>query len=544
MYSGHLRRITTGIQDQQDWVRDLTYTYDGAENVTSITDMIAGKVNSFTYDGFDRVGKHLVSTFDKATNATVQESLQQYSYDNLGNLRNKPDVGKLGYEANNLTRLQRLIKTDGTQKNYTYDANGNMLQAGDNVVTWTSDNQPLRIENRKTGTTAQFIYDANQQRVQQITGMVGKSETTTYVNAAFEVVYNDVGVNDRITQYKHHIYVDGAEVAMQVRTLKNNVKQPDELRYLHADALGNIDTITDGHGAVLQRIAYRPFGMRQVTASNDPDYQAWTDRGFTGHEHLDGLGLIHMNARLYDPEIGRFLSPDTYIQAPQNSQNYNRYSYVLNNPLKYTDPSGHFFSSLLHLIEKIGSFLVSYAPTIVSIATAAILGSGAAFLQAVMHGAAAGFMGGLVGSGSLHGAFDGAFWGGITAGVVRGVGHGFGYGNSPSPFGSGKWLVHGIAQGTISELRGGNFRSGFVGAVAGSVAGGASGRVMGSLGVASNVGSRTAVAGIFGGLAAKASGGSFEDGAVSAAFTHLFNYEATLGTWGTAPKPIDWGSDW
>ena len=355
--------------------------------------------------------------------------------------------------------------------------------------------------------TAQFVYDANQQRVQQITGMVGKSETTTYVNSEF--------------------------------------------RYLHADALGNIDTITDSHGAVLQRIAYSPFGTRQVTASNDPDYQAWTDRGFTGHEHLDGLGLIHMNARLYDPEIGRFLSPDTYIQAPYNSQNYNRYSYVLNNPLKYTDPSGHFFSSLLNLIEKIGSFLVSYAPTIAGIAVAAFLGPGATFLQAVMHGAAAGFVGGLVGSGSLRGALEGAFWGGITAGSARGIGHGFGAntlladGSSvapASPFGAGKWLIHGIAQGTISELRGGNFQSGFVGAVAGSVAGGASGRVMGSLGVASNVGSRTAVAGIFGGLAAKASGGSFADGAVSAAFTHLFNYEATVGTWGSAPKPIDWGA--
>ena len=299
--------------------------------------------------------------------------------------------------------------------------------------------------------------------------------------------------------------------------------------------MGNIDTITDSHGAVLQRIAYSPFGTRRVTASNDPDYQAWTDRGFTGHEHLDGLGLIHMNARLYDPEIGRFLSPDTYIQAPHNSQNYNRYSYVLNNPLKYTDPSGHFFSSLLNLIEKIGSFLVSYAPTIAGIAVAAFLGPGATFLQAVMHGAAAGFVGGLVGSGSLRGALEGAFWGGITAGSARGIGHGFGAntlladGSSvapASPFGAGKWLVHGIAQGAISELRGGNFQSGFVGAVAGSVAGGASDSVMGSLGVASNVGSRTAVAGIFGGLAAKASGGSFADGAVSAAFTHLFNAEA------------------
>ena len=59
-----------------------------------------------------------------------------------------------------LTRLQRLTKADGTQKSYSYDANSNILQAGDNIATWTGDNQPLRIENRKTGTTAQFIYDA------------------------------------------------------------------------------------------------------------------------------------------------------------------------------------------------------------------------------------------------------------------------------------------------------------------------------------------------------------------------------------------------
>ena len=68
-------------------MRDLTYTYDGATNVASITDMVAGKVNSFTYDGFDRLGKHLVSTFDQATNATTQESLQQYTYNVLGKRR-------------------------------------------------------------------------------------------------------------------------------------------------------------------------------------------------------------------------------------------------------------------------------------------------------------------------------------------------------------------------------------------------------------------------------------------------------------------------
>jgi hypothetical protein len=96
--------------------------------------MVAGKVNSFTYDGFDRLGKHLVSTFDKATNVTTQESLQQYTYNVLGNIITKPDVGKLSYDPTNLTRLQQLTKADGTQKNYTYDANGNMLQAGNNLM--------------------------------------------------------------------------------------------------------------------------------------------------------------------------------------------------------------------------------------------------------------------------------------------------------------------------------------------------------------------------------------------------------------------------
>ncbi|MDR2473507.1 MAG: RHS repeat-associated core domain-containing protein, partial [Tannerella sp.] len=63
-------------------------------------------------------------------------------------------------------------------------------------------------------------------------------------------------------------------------------------------------------------------------------------RGYTGHEHLTQFGLINMNARLYDPALGRFLSPDPYVQNPFDGQSYNRYAYALNNPLIYTDPSG------------------------------------------------------------------------------------------------------------------------------------------------------------------------------------------------------------
>jgi len=96
-------------------------------------------------------------------------------------------------------------------------------------------------------------------------------------------------------------------------------------------------------GEMLEEYNYDPWGRRRNssnwTYSNVPE-PYYTDRGFTGHEHLDMFNLIHMNGRIYDPEISRFLSPDPFIQDPYNLLNYNRYTYCLNNPLKYSDPTG------------------------------------------------------------------------------------------------------------------------------------------------------------------------------------------------------------
>jgi RHS repeat-associated protein len=68
--------------------------------------------------------------------------------------------------------------------------------------------------------------------------------------------------------------------------------------------------------------------------------QLLIDRGYTGHEHLKTVGLIHMNGRIYDPVLRRFMSPDNFVQDKYNTQNYNRYGYVLNNPLIYVDQNG------------------------------------------------------------------------------------------------------------------------------------------------------------------------------------------------------------
>jgi RHS repeat-associated protein len=124
-----------------------------------------------------------------------------------------------------------------------------------------------------------------------------------------------------------------------------------KLEYWHKDQLGSLIATTDHLGGVTERYAYDPFGKRRYTNSTYDAFGAlvidWTtstnkgsDRGFTGHEHLDDLGLIHMNGRIYDPTIGRFMQADPRISRPFNLQDFDRYSYCFNNPVTCTDPSG------------------------------------------------------------------------------------------------------------------------------------------------------------------------------------------------------------
>jgi RHS repeat-associated protein len=116
-------------------------------------------------------------------------------------------------------------------------------------------------------------------------------------------------------------------------------------RYFHQDHLGSIAVITDEAGVVVERLAYDPWGKRRNANGNtDPTDSLVglsTDRGYTEHEHLDEVGVIHMNGRVFDPLIGRFMSVDPFIQAPFELQSHNRYAYVMNNPLAFTDPSGY-----------------------------------------------------------------------------------------------------------------------------------------------------------------------------------------------------------
>ncbi|MCG7561331.1 RHS repeat-associated core domain-containing protein, partial [Pseudoalteromonas sp. McH1-42] len=124
-------------------------------------------------------------------------------------------------------------------------------------------------------------------------------------------------------------------------------------RFMLDDHLGSTHVIADASGKKEQVMSFDVFGARRnatTWARDFSDQNKFTSkltlRGYTGHEQMDEVGLVHMGGRVYDPILGRFLQADPMVQAPQNIQNFNRYSYVVNNPLNKTDPSGYIFVTL------------------------------------------------------------------------------------------------------------------------------------------------------------------------------------------------------
>ncbi len=219
--------------------------------------------------------------------------------------------------------------------------------------------------------------------------------------------------------------------------------------YIHPDYLGSLQVISDEYGNKIEQMSFDPWGRRRNPAdgtfTNLPTTFLFT-RGFTGHEHYDKFGLINMNARLYDPFLGRFLSPDPQVQAPGYGQNYNRYTYALNNPLKYTDPDGEFVHLILGAIiggyinlamnahkvdnfwQALGYFGIGAAAGALSAGvsigvSAAIAGAGATGVAGASF--ATGFLGtsSAISTGFLSGFVSGSA-AGLTSGFVSGFGNG------------------------------------------------------------------------------------------------------------------------
>ena len=226
-----------------------------------------------------------------------------------------------------------------------------------------------------------------------------------------------------------------------------------------------------------------------------------TGRGFTGHQHVDRLDLIHMNGRTYDPKLGRFMQADIVVQSPFDTQSYNRYSYLMNNPLNGRDPSGY-FSIKENAGLIVGAVLTVWQPW------------GAGIWANIGYGATAGAAGaGANGGNILQGAAIGAFSAAVFSGI-NGPDSSLGWGAS-GDFGQHALNIaaNGVAGGAISVVQGGKFGHGFASAGFSSAAGGA----LRSTNIG-NPGVRVFAASIVGGTASVASGGKFANGAMTAAF--------------------------
>jgi RHS repeat-associated protein len=306
-------------------IQHLAYQFDKLGNLAQRQDLRQSLTETFTYDALDRLD------FSKL-NGTVNLDL---AYNAIGNITSRSDVGNYTYDP-----TKKHAVTAAGSNTYTYDANGNAITRNGQSITWTSYNLPSLI-NGTGGSSSSFSYNPARQRWKQTASYGGTAETTTYIGGILEKV-----VLGGVASWRHHIFGADGEVAIYTRKSTGT----NELHYLSKDHLGSTDVITSSAGAAEVRSSFAAFGQRRNAAgwSGNPSaadgtaITGTTRHGYTGHEMLDNLNLTHMNGRVYDQITGRFLSADPFVQAPFNGQSLNRYSYVFNNPLSSTDPSGFF----------------------------------------------------------------------------------------------------------------------------------------------------------------------------------------------------------
>ena len=382
-------------------------------------------------------------------------------------------------------------------------------------------------------TTTRFAHGPDRARTVQTRVQGATTTTIVYVAGLFE----QLGKTGEATKFVHYIFAGSQRIA--IRTTDNAPSPGDKLRYLHRDHLGSVDTITDAAGAVVERLSYDAFGKRRVAAGES----AWTDpalaiaavntpRGFTGHEHLDDFQLVHMNGRVYDPALGRFMSADPFVQFPESTQGLNRYSYAANNPLSFTDPSGYFIGKLFKVFRNFFRKMLS-VPIFRSIANIAIgIYCGPAAPACIAGGSAllAAASGGDIGD-----IFRAAAVAYVSAVATQAIGQEFG---NPEIFTAdhlGKTIAHGTVGGFIAKASGGSFKHGFLGAGAGQLGAPA----INSL---TSVGARVAAAAVVGGTASKLGGGKFANGAVAGAFARLYGESAATRRRGSPvprkPSPL------
>src|SRR5258708_1809499 len=324
-------------------LQNNSYLFDEVGNLTQRQDSNLGVTENVYYDNLYRLDHTVGDTNTQMTYDAMGRIATWAAYGGATNVNDYTTAqSACTYYANSqIHAVRQGTQGTGVASNC-YDPNGNMTLStwrGSTVVTatWTSYNQPNLITGGwptiASGTsTSQFFYDQNHQRYKQIASYSGSPETTFYVGGLLEKMINSSG-----TAYRHYIPAGNNTVVYTRLSTGTN-----SIYYLTKDHLGSTAVISDSTGNSLVKEKFSALGWNENTSAEEATMATVTRHEFTGHEGLDnaGLWMVNMNGRIYVPSGSTFLSPHPTIAYPRNSQSYNRYSYVNNNPLTYIDPTG------------------------------------------------------------------------------------------------------------------------------------------------------------------------------------------------------------
>jgi RHS repeat-associated protein len=286
-------------------IQDLSYKYDAVANVANIADAINASGNAsdslqnITYDNLDRLKSY-----------TRESQTTTFNYDNIGNIILNEEMGSGQYTYFGETIPHAVWAANG--RGYDYDLAGNMVWRNGQTLVYDEQNRLRQVDN------VHFFYNDAGERVRKI-------------SPAGETVWIDDLYEREPGKTLCHVQADGKRIV-------TFSADGSEFYYYHSDHLGSSSLMTDQSGSLVrQQYGYRAFGSERFSLSIFPSF---TSR-FTGQPYDVETGLYYFQSRYYDPELGRFIQPDSIVPDPGSSQSLNRYSYVLNNPLKYIDPTGH-----------------------------------------------------------------------------------------------------------------------------------------------------------------------------------------------------------
>ena len=319
---GRLKTIKTGTSiPVTPTLQSFEYDYDPNGNIDWIKDYLAAggiQTQTFHYDELNRLKDAQASG---GTDGTYAQ--QVYNYDNsTGNLSSKAGVSytyntQVSCAAGSRT-IPHAASAMGSNE-YSYDCNGNMEYRDiDNVGAYTLvyDAENRLVSMTGTSLNASFVYNGDGERVKATVN----GTTTAYVGNYYE------WSNNSWTKY---YYAGTTRLAMRTSS---------SLYFLLGDHLGSTSIVATSTGVKYSESRYMPWGEDRHTSTTPPP----TAYLYTGQKFQSGLGLYFYNARFYDPELARFITPDSIVpEATQGTQAWDRYAYTNNNPVRYNDPSGH-----------------------------------------------------------------------------------------------------------------------------------------------------------------------------------------------------------